>query len=96
MGVPNRGDDADLEKPNNNRRCGQWHKDCSGCLDLAMKNYPIEDYSVAEAPLGVFSGRNSNTFVRCMFKKCLPYVANPFHTDNAAGWDQPCPSTSNF
>lgn len=83
-------------KPTNHRQCGRWYRECSGCLTQAMRNYPIEDYSVMQAPLGFGRGRNSNTFARCILKKCLPEIKAPFHTLEAAGWDQPCPSTDKF
>jgi len=87
-GVPRKNDKSDIPDPST--RCGPWYPMWDSCLDDAIGKYPIEDYSEFDAPTGSGTGRNSNTFTRCMVKRCgLPY-ANGF-SSNAAGYYQPCP-----
>ena len=73
--------------------CGPWFKTgctADSCLNKASVNYPVESYSIA-AGANVGSGRNSNTFVRCMANKCkLPI--QPLDPIRAAGWTQECPA----
>jgi RHS repeat-associated protein len=90
LGIPDVNDRSDRPTAPGTQ-CGPWYPDCSGCLDRAMQNYPTEDYSEWDAPRGQGTGRNSNTFVRCMLRRCGLGDANGA-TREAAGYDQPCPS----
>ncbi|MGZ8708935.1 MAG: hypothetical protein ACXW28_01820 [Thermoanaerobaculia bacterium] len=78
------------------RECEDWREDCEGevgkCLQKNFEDYPIEGYSEVTANLGwPFSGRNSNTFVKCLAKKC-GLSAGPRVTGKAPGYNQPCPA----
>lgn len=76
--------------------CETWRQDCSGdlgkCIQKNFEVYPVEGYSEASANLGWPStGKNSNTFVKCLGMKCglsagLPVIAN------APGYHRPCPA----
>ena len=88
LGIPRPDDGAD--RANRGEHCGPWMRDCSGCLNRELNRYPREDYSEVSAPLEIGSGRNSNTFVRCMLRKCgIDLPQQP--TRGAVGWDQTCP-----
>ena len=76
--------------------CESWREDCDGdlgkCLQKNFEKYPVEGYSEVSANLGgPFSGRNSNTFVKCLTKKC-GLSAGPRVTGQAPGYNQPCRS----
>jgi RHS repeat-associated protein len=76
--------------------CESWREDCwpdgrvGDCIQRAFEQYPVESYSEISAPLQIGSGRNSNTFVKCIARKC-GLSAGPRVTQNAPGYHQPCP-----
>lgn len=90
MGVPQRDEPSDKGGV-----CESWTPDldCSmgKCLDKAMQNYPVEPYSEIGANLGVGTGRNSNTFAKCLASKC-GFSAGPRVVSDAPGWSQSCPA----
>jgi RHS repeat-associated protein len=75
--------------------CESWREDCDGglgkCMQRAFENYPVEPYRVASPFFGVGSGRNSNTFVKCIARKC-GLSASRRVTGSAPGYNQPCPT----
>jgi uncharacterized protein RhaS with RHS repeats len=89
---PRRNDPSDIGGTS-----GSWREDCTpngaagDCIQRAFEQYPAENYSEVSAPLGIGSGRNSNTFVKCLARKC-GLSAGPRVTQNAPGYNQPCPS----
>jgi RHS repeat-associated protein len=75
--------------------CGPWKPDpcpANKCFDKETLQYPREEYSQVSANFDAgFAGRNSNTFAKCLLRKCgVPYV-DPGLIDRAPGWWQPCP-----
>ena len=76
--------------------CETWRLDDScgrlaSCVDQASRQYPIERYSDVAANLGLFGGRNSNTFAKCVSRKCGISTGMGV-TEKAPGWQQPCPA----
>lgn len=88
-GVPRPNDPS-----NQGGRCTPWRPDptcdLAMCFARATARYPVEDYSYIGANIGIGSGRNSNTFTRCVTARCGLYV-NPDVFKDAPGWYQPCP-----
>jgi hypothetical protein len=76
--------------------CSNWKPDpCpnNDCFTRESAKYPLEPYSFVGANTNGagFSGRNSNTFVKCIMQRCdVPFVDTRV-TRNAPGWYQPCP-----
>ena len=74
--------------------CESWREDCDGslgqCIQRNFELYPVENYSEISAPTKFGSGRNSNTFVKCLAKKC-GLSASRRTTGLAPGYYQPCP-----
>lgn len=80
------------------RRCSSWYPEtCEGnkCLTRNMNKYPVEDYSEVDANIHRLEGRNSNTFVRCLWERCRGKM-NPGDYDDvmsmSPGRWQPCPA----
>lgn len=75
--------------------CESWREDCDGslgqCIQKAFEDYPTEPYSMFSAFMGIGSGRNSNTFVKCIGRRC-GLSAGRRVTGSAPGYDQPCPA----
>jgi hypothetical protein len=92
IGLPQ--EDHDDDRMGQGEVCGPWQPETCGtrvCLDTGLETYPVEDYSVVRAGARRGSGRNSNTFARCLAEKCgLPL--QPRDPGRATGWNQPCPS----
>ncbi len=90
-GVPRFNDRSDT-----GGTCTPWRPDpcekLDQCLTDGTRRYPIERYSYVRAPLGILSGRNSNTFAKCLSAKCRIFVDMRVWSD-APGWGQPCPGS---
>ena len=71
----------------------------TNCCTRQLTSYPLERYSYFGANLGFpFGGRNSNTFARCVWQRCMPVhysdewdrvIGNAGQL--APGWFQSCP-----
>lgn len=98
-----KGEPLKNREPKGGARCTKWFPescDENSYWTDAMNRYPVEDYSRVNANRTYFgmsarSGRNSNTFARCLWKRCGPSL-HPSDTmgviDLAPGWTQPCPA----